>query len=236
MSERGYILHPRGVGNLPVHDRLLRCEFWRPCEVYDEMVAELSEGPEHIDWLDIGSGNSVFAASLRHLMRIQIPHRTVNLTELDMTNSFAQSDSQKVVARAEHAPFASDSFDLITARWVFHWGENMMPEFLHESSRVLKPNGLLLVDTITPYNLSSISHHGGLDSVHKNVHSLPHTYKRPQFSLPMTAYDAHSLRTIATASGLEIVTMSLYKNDFPNDLGEMYPECIAFLAKKIIPS
>ncbi len=235
MSERGYE-HPNGLGTLPTHELLLRTDFWRPCEAYDEMMAHLSEGTGTVDWLEIGSGNSVYAASLNWQMSIQMPHRFVTLTELDMTNSFAQYDSQKVIARGEHAPFVSDSFDLVTARWVYHWGENIMPDFLAETSRVLKPNGIVFVDTITPFNLSCVEHHEGLLGVQNGVTTLPFSYKRPRFSLPMTVYDAHTLRSIAKESGLEIVTMSVYKNDFPNDLGDEYPECIAFLAKKSIAS
>lgn len=232
MAERGYE-HPVGLGTLPTHDLLLRTDFWRPCREYDEMMAHLSDGTGSINWLEVGSGNGVFAASLQRQIKIHIPDRTINLTELDRTNSFAQSASQKVLANGEHSPFASDSFDLVTARWVYHWGDNMMPAFLNEASRILKPNGIVFVDTITPFNLSCVEHHGGLQGVQTTVEELPVIYKRPRYSLSMTAYDAPTLRGIAKQSGLEIVTMSLYKNDFPNDCGDEYPECIAFLAQKV---
>jgi SAM-dependent methyltransferase len=52
-----------------------------------------------------------------------------------------QSNIHYVCARAEQAPLASDSLDLITVAQAAHWFD--LPRFYEEVDRVLRPNGVL---------------------------------------------------------------------------------------------
>lgn len=77
-----------------------------------------------------------------------LPKAAELATEKGLTNITTQ------VADAEELPFEDDTFDLVTCRIAPHHFPNIQ-QFVDESARVLKPNGILaVVDNIVPHTRS----------------------------------------------------------------------------------
>jgi 2-polyprenyl-3-methyl-5-hydroxy-6-metoxy-1,4-benzoquinol methylase len=99
-------------------------------------------------WLDVGCGRGIFPEWMRaEDQDVVLPG--VQLTGIDADFASLQDNTsvaQRVAGKVEAAPFASQSFDLITANMVFEHVEH--PEAaLRNFWQLLKPGGLVIFHT-----------------------------------------------------------------------------------------
>ncbi|MEY4589732.1 MAG: hypothetical protein RL497_1808 [Pseudomonadota bacterium] len=112
-----------------------------------ELIQQLT--PAHQRILDIGCGTGFIARSLTH------PAEVINLDlAWGMLKTLPQG-SLKLQADAEHLPFASASFNAITANLALQWCD--LPRVLSEAKRCLTPGGALVFNTLTEGTLSEIA-------------------------------------------------------------------------------
>ena len=134
-------------------------------EVYEEFSSVLSMQPEetrlHIrfelkgkDIVDVGSGSGrstfYFAQYAKSVIGVEPEKAMRELAEREAIRRgisnvhFLKGSGQKI-------PLPDDSTDVVSAiTAAFHPIEEIVPAFIREATRVLKPGGLILVEDITP--------------------------------------------------------------------------------------
>ncbi len=101
-----------------------------------------------VRWLDVGCGRGIFPRWMRRHDRSVVPDGSL-LVGIDMDFSSLVDNTTvmyRVVGDMEHAPFRSESFDLITANMVMEHVEDPRAALGHVH-RLLKPGGLLIFHT-----------------------------------------------------------------------------------------
>ena len=90
--------------------------------------------------LDVGCGTGLSSVAVAEICESVIG---IDMSDgmLEFAASHPKIKYQK--ANAENLPFGNSSFDLITAGLAMHWFDQ--PAFLKEASRVLMPNGWLII-------------------------------------------------------------------------------------------
>ena len=106
-----------------------------PGELYDHLLTLVPS--RHAAW-DCATGNGQVAVSLANYFE-QI--EATDLSPNQLTNAVQRPNIAYQVANAESAPFADESFDLITVGQALHWFD--VPTFHSEAQRVLKPKGII---------------------------------------------------------------------------------------------
>lgn len=106
-----------------------------PGELYDYVLAQVPT--RHAAW-DCATGNGQVAVALANYFE-QID--ATDLSEEQLTNAVKRPNITYQQAVAEAAPFADESFDLVTVGQALHWFD--VPTFHDEVQRVLKPNGVV---------------------------------------------------------------------------------------------
>ncbi|MCH9806340.1 MAG: class I SAM-dependent methyltransferase [Alphaproteobacteria bacterium] len=128
------------------------CEVHRSGESLNRLVELVEPKPE---WkaLDVATGAghtaAVFAPHVAHVVASDITPEM-----LDQSNALAiergLTNFSTATAQAQDLPFEDESFDLITCRLAAHHFPDIA-SFVNESTRVLRPDGILaIVDNIPP--------------------------------------------------------------------------------------
>ena len=118
-----------------------------------ERLVALTSPQKNWNALDIATGGGHVAyAFAPHVARIWATDITQEM--LDLVKAEAQkrglSNIRTAYGKAEALPFEDESFDLVTCRIAPHHLD-LIPEFLGEVRRVLKPNGqFAVVDNVVP--------------------------------------------------------------------------------------
>jgi SAM-dependent methyltransferase len=108
-----------------------------PDELFAFLAAQCSE---HDYAWDCATGNGQAAVALTPFFsRIE----ATDISQEQIQNNIPHPQVRYSVAPAETTEFADNSFDLITAAQSVHWFD--LPQFFHEVSRVLKPEGVLAI-------------------------------------------------------------------------------------------
>lgn len=107
----------------------------------DELFLYLSEICEHRDrvW-DCATGNGQAAISCAKFFS-QVEATDISVEQIQ--NCIAHPKINYSVSPAEHTPFETQSFDLVTVALAIHWFDQ--EKFFQEVERVLKPKGILAV-------------------------------------------------------------------------------------------
>ncbi|MCA8831176.1 class I SAM-dependent methyltransferase [Hymenobacter pini] len=117
-----------------------------PAELYQWLLPQVS-GRAHA-W-DCATGNGQVAAKLaEHFAQIE----ATDISTAQLSQAPQRPTIRYQPSKAEHTPFAADSFDLITVAQAVHWFD--MEAFNAEVRRVLRPGGIIAE---WGYNLLSIS-------------------------------------------------------------------------------
>jgi ubiquinone/menaquinone biosynthesis C-methylase UbiE len=143
-------------------------------EVVDEKVAFIK--PELTDVaLDVACGPGTLVLALAPRVRLA---RGVDLTE-EMVRRARRAQTERNISNAafdlgeaEHLPYASASFDLVTCQCSVH--HMPKPELaLKEMARVMKPEGrLVIIDTLGPESDSKFDLHNRIETVRDPSHTL----------------------------------------------------------------
>ncbi|RSK48744.1 class I SAM-dependent methyltransferase [Hymenobacter rigui] len=117
-----------------------------PTELYQWLLPQV---PGRARAWDCATGNGQVAAVLaEHFAQVE----ATDISTAQLSKAPQRSNIRYQTARAEHTPFAADSFDLITVAQAVHWFD--MDAFNAEVRRVLRPGGVLAE---WGYNLLTIS-------------------------------------------------------------------------------
>lgn len=95
--------------------------------------------------LDIGSGTGDIARGMasRGCRTIALDIASALLAQARQLDRRANALTKYVIAAAEHIPFPSSSFDVVTAGQCWHWFDGIRSA--HEIRRVLKPGGAIVI-------------------------------------------------------------------------------------------
>lgn len=106
-----------------------------PGELYDYILTNV---PGRQAAWDCATGNGQAAVALANYFE-QI--EATDLSQRQLDNAVKRPNITYQVATAEAAPFADETFDLVTVGQALHWFD--VPAFHTEAKRVLKPKGLI---------------------------------------------------------------------------------------------
>lgn len=123
-----------------------------PAALFDALATHLPAGARV---LDCATGNGQ-AARAWHGRGVRVVASDLSFAQLSHAED--STDIHYVQCRAEHAPFADRSFDLITIAQALHWFD--FDAFYAEARRLLKPTGLLAAWT---YSFLEVSRQLGAD-------------------------------------------------------------------------
>lgn len=106
-----------------------------PGELYDYILAQV---PLRQRVWDCATGNGQAAVALANYFDVV---DATDLSSNQLENAVRRPNIDYQAANAEKAPFADDTFDLVTVGQALHWFD--VPAFHAEVRRVLKPGGVI---------------------------------------------------------------------------------------------
>lgn len=107
---------------------------------------------QNLKVLDVGSGENVAGDAISSLS-----NATIISVDLDLQVLKDSGNSHSVNAEAQSLPFADSSFDaLVSTELIEHLESEAGRSFLVEAFRVLKPGGILYIETPNPQSLEAI--------------------------------------------------------------------------------
>lgn len=131
-----------------------------------QLITQLT--PAQLQILDLGCGTGFIQRSLANRAN---PPWVVNLDLAWGMLSSLPDHSSRLQADAELLPFATASFDAITANLSLQWCH--LPQVLSEAKRCLRPGGSLLFNTLTEGTLESISAAWAQVDQYPHINSFP---------------------------------------------------------------
>jgi len=193
------------------------------------------EPKKRIDWLDVGTGNGVFAINYaRFIAFYLLPTTPINLwlndikidredirVKMEVTDSVNLNVHFPVESSADKIPFAKGAFNFITARHLLHWMNfDSQQRALEEIQRVSAENSIILLDVATPFNavVAFETYHSRLN------HGLGIEVDHPRYEQMYFPKTEHLNKMLQRLFPNHTVTAYPYIGDFPNNLGITNPQ------------
>ena len=188
-------------------------------EVHPELVALIKQFSPGKKILEIGFGSG---GDLSELSRLGFECYGIEKSKVSYNLSSRQTKYKSILGDGENTKFKNEEFDLVFHQGVLEHFKNTS-KMMFESRRILRTNGILIID---------VPHKWNLFTIYKNLYQLFGKW----YGGWERSYDSRELINLAEKSGFKTLKI-FYRGIWPHQWGKLlFPERIIMnkTARKIL--